>query len=99
MLATLLFATSHSSRIECATYGLAVSNRDSACLGRCHTRSHTTCHVKDDRPKQVDQDHQVHHFHPLGKRPHSTRSVLPINNLCGRNSSSGGLIPNHERPL
>src|ERR1035437_427910 len=55
--------------------------------------------AKDDRPKQVEENDKVHHLHSLPKRPHSRRSVLDINDLCSRNSSGGGLIPDHQRAL
>jgi hypothetical protein len=44
----------------------------SACLGRSHRRRHTAYNVKDDRPKQIEKNHEKHHLHPLGKRPHAT---------------------------
>src|SRR5580698_3604027 len=76
-----------------------VCNRDSTCLGRCRSRCHTTRYVKTDGPKQVEKNHQVHHFIPLGERPHSTRSVLEIHDLRGRHSRDGGLMPDHQCAL
>ena len=51
----------------------------------------TAREAKDDGPKQVEKNHQVHHFIPLGERPHSRRCVLEIHDLRGRHSSDDAL--------